>query len=326
MANFGYTLMCEQAGPTQMVDDAIKAEGVGFDFAVISDHYYPWLGEQGHSPYAWSVLGAVAYATQNLELMTMVTCPIRRYHPAVVAQKAATIGVMSQGRFTLGLGAGENLNEHVVGAWPHVRQRHEMLAEALEIIQPLLAGETLSHSGTYYEVPDARLWDRPDDGVPIAVAVSGPGSGELAGEFADAMVAVQPLPALVQHFNSAGGSGKPRYGQLAVCYGPDESDCRKRAFELHRWLGLGWPVLAELPNPVSIARASAFVREEDVASRVPCGPRLDGYVEGVRKFLDAGFTDVALLQIGPEHQGDFLDFSERELLPALASLEGGLPS
>src|SRR5690242_10922926 len=132
--------MCEQTGPAQLVDDAVRAERAGFDFAVISDHYYPWLAEQGHAPYAWSVLGAVAYATQQIELMSFVTCPIRRYHPAVVAQKAATVGLLSGGRFTLGLGAGENLNEHVVGAWPHVTQRHDMLAEAVEIIRPLLDG------------------------------------------------------------------------------------------------------------------------------------------------------------------------------------------
>jgi G6PDH family F420-dependent oxidoreductase len=319
MANFGYTLMCEQAGPTQLVDDAIRAETAGFEFAVISDHYYPWLDEQGHSPYAWSVLGAAAYATQDLELMTMVTCPIRRYHPAVVAQKAATIQLLSEGRFTLGLGAGENLNEHVVGSWPHVRQRHEMLAESLEIIQQLLDGETVHHSGTYFEVPEARLWDRPEGGVPIAVAVSGPESTELAGEYADAMVATQPLPALVRQFSSAGGADKPRYGQVAVCYGPDESDCRKRAYEQFRWFGLGWPVNAELPHPASFAKASSSVREEDVAQSIPCGPNVDAHVEAVQKFVDAGFTHVALVQIGGDYQGEFLDFAERELLPALES-------
>jgi G6PDH family F420-dependent oxidoreductase len=319
MANFGYTLMCEQTGPTQLVDDAIRAESAGFDFEVISDHYYPWLGEQGHSPYAWSVLGAVAYATHSIELMTMVTCPIRRYHPAVVAQKAATVGVMSDGRFTLGLGAGENLNEHVVGTWPHVQQRHDMFAEALEIIKRLLDGETLHHSGTYYEVPEARLWDRPDEGIPLAVAVSGPGSGELAGEFADAMVATQPLPELVSQFVSAGGADKPRYAQVALSYGPDEADCRKRAHENFRWFGLGWPVLAELPNPVSFAHAAASVREEDVAQAIPCGPDLDVHVQAVQKYLDAGFTHVALLQIGSEQQGEFLKFAERELLPALGA-------
>jgi len=319
MANFGYTMMCEQTGPTQLVDDAVRAERAGFDFAVISDHYYPWLEEQGHSPYAWSVLGAAAYATQSLQLMTMVTSPIRRYHPAIVAQKAATIGLMSQGRFTLGLGAGENLNEHVVGSWPHVYERHEMFEEALEIIRSLLDGETLHFNGTYFDVPEARLWDRPDEGVPMAIAASGPESVELAAEY-DALVAVQPEASLVRQFTAAAGEQKPRYGQVAVCYGPDEADCRKRAHELWRWFGLGWPVLSELPGPASFVHAANSVREEDVAASVPCGPSLDVHVEGVKKFLDAGFTHIALVQIGAEHQAEFIDFAERDLLPALRRL------
>jgi G6PDH family F420-dependent oxidoreductase len=320
VASIGYTLMCEQAGPTQLVDDAIRAERTGFDFAVISDHYYPWLEEQGHSPYAWSVLGAVAYATSQVELMSFVTAPIRRYHPAVVAQKAATIGVMSGGRFTLGLGAGENLNEHVVGAWPHVAQRHDMLVEAIDIIRPLLAGETIHHGGEYFEVPEAKLWDLPEDGVPIGIAVSGASSCELAGEYADVMIAVEPKAELGQMFDEAGGAGKPRYGQVMLCYGPDEAQSRKIAYEQFRWSGLGWPVNAELPNPRSFERASASVREEDVAEQIPCGPDVDKHVQAVRKFVEAGFTHIALVQIGAEGQGRFFDFAERELLPALRAL------
>nr|WP_205861387.1 TIGR03557 family F420-dependent LLM class oxidoreductase [Planosporangium flavigriseum] len=312
-------MMCEQAGPTQLVNDGIGAERAGFDFAVISDHYYPWLEEQGHSPYAWSVLGAVAYSTSTIKLMSFVTSPIRRYHPAVVAQRAATIGVMSGGRFTLGLGAGENLNEHVVGAWPHVAQRHDMLVEALDIIRPLLAGETIHHGGEYFEAPEAKLWDLPENGVPIGIAVSGPSSCELAGEFADVMIAVEPRRELCEMFDAAGGTGKPRYGQVAVCYGPDEAQCRKIAYEQFRWFGLSWPVNAELPNPRSFARASDAVREEDVAAGIPCGPNVDKHVAAVRKFLDAGFTHVALVQVGAEGQGQFLEFAERELLPALRS-------
>lgn len=320
MASFGYTLMCEQAGPIQLVEDAVRAERAGFDFAVISDHYYPWLEEQGHAPYAWSVLGAVAYATSRLELMSFVTSPIRRYHPAVVAQKAATVGVMSGGRFTLGLGAGENLNEHVVGAWPHVAQRHDMLVEALDIIRPLLAGETVHHGGEYFEVPEAKLWDLPQAGVPIGVAVSGRSSCEVAGEYADVMIAVEPKRALCEMFDAAGGGGKPRYGQVPVCYGPDEARCRKTAYEQFRWTGLGWPVNAELPNPRSFASATSFVREEDVAELVPCGPDLDRHVQAVRTYLEAGFTHVALIQVGAEGQAAFLDFAERQLLPALRQL------
>jgi G6PDH family F420-dependent oxidoreductase len=320
MTNIGYTLMSEQRGPTHLVEDAVRAEAAGFDFAVCSDHYYPWLREQGHSPYAWAVLGAVAYATQSIELLSFVTCPTRRYHPAVVAQKAATIGVMSQGRFTLGLGAGENLNEHIVGAWPQVAQRHAMLAEALEIIRPLLEGETIHFSGDYFEVPEARLWDRPEEGVPLAIAVSGPDSCQLAGEHADAMIATEPKAALIEAFVAAGGGDRHRYGQVAVSYGPDEAECVRIAHEQFRWFGLGWPVNAELPYPRSFALASASVTPDEVAQKIACGPDLDRHVAAVCEFVDAGFTDVALVQIGGGTQTQFLDFAEKQLLPALQSI------
>jgi G6PDH family F420-dependent oxidoreductase len=311
--------MCEQNGPRDLVDFAVRAERAGFDFAVSSDHYYPWLEAQGHSPYAWAVLGAAAYATDSIGLMSFVTCPIRRYHPAVVAQKAATVGVLSGGRFTLGLGAGENLNEHVVGGWPHVAQRHRMLAEALEIIRPLLDGRTVRHSGEYFEVPEARLWDLPDDGVPIGLAVSGPDSCALAGEYADVMIATEPEPELVRQFEAAGGEGRPRYGQVAVCYGPDEAECRRLAHEQFRWFGLGWPVNAELPHPRSFELASSAVTEEQVGQAISCGPDIGKHVAAVRKFLDAGFTHVALVQIGGSGQAAFLDAAEKDLLPALRS-------
>ncbi len=317
MASLGYTLMGEQSGPTQLVDYAVRAEQVGFDFAVCSDHYYPWLPEQGHSPYAWAVLGAAAYATSSIDLMSFVTCPTRRYHPAVVAQKAATVGVMSQGRFTLGVGAGENLNEHVVGAWPQVAQRHSMLAEALEIIEPLLAGETVHHTGEYFEVPEARLWDVPRDGVPVGVAVSGPESCELAAEYGDAMIATEPKAELVDAFMAAGGAGRPRYGQVALAYGADEAESRHRAREQFRFFGLGWPVNSELPYPRSFTKATDAVTEEVLAQQISCGPDVDKHVAAVNAFVDAGFTHIALVQVGDAAQAEFLDFAEKELLPAL---------
>ncbi|MFC7545878.1 TIGR03557 family F420-dependent LLM class oxidoreductase [Plantactinospora sp. GCM10030261] len=320
MVAVGYTLMTEQAGPKQLVDYAQRAENAGFDLAVMSDHYYPWLKSQGHSPYAWSVLGAVAHATSRMRLMTMVTCPTRRYHPAVVAQKAATLGLLSDGRFTLGLGAGENLNEHVVGAWPHVQQRHEMFEEALQIIRPLLDGETLTYSGDHYEVPEAYLWDRPETPVPLAVAVSGPSSVDLASEYADAMIATEPLANLVDSYDRAGGAGKPRYGQVAICYGPDEDECRKIAHDQFRWFGLGWKVNADLPAPASFEAATAYVREDDVAQNISCGPDTEAHVAAFKKYVDAGFTDVAIVQIGGDHQPRFLDWARDELLPRLREL------
>jgi G6PDH family F420-dependent oxidoreductase len=320
VAEFGYTLLCEQAGPNQLIDDAVHAERAGFDFAVVSDHYNPWLEAQGHAPFAWSVLGAVAHATSRIGLLSFVTCPIRRYHPAIVAQMAATVGVISGGRFTLGIGAGENLNEHVVGGWPHVSQRHDMLIEAMEIIRPMLDGATMHFNGSYFQVPQAKLYDRPDGGVPIAIAASGPASAEIAAEYGDALIAVEPDASLYEQFASGGGRDKPRYGQVAVCWGPDEQDCRKTALEQWRWNALGWPVLAELPEPASFEAASQFLREEDVAGTMPCGPDLAQHVAAVRRFLDAGFSHVALVQVGADRQGEFLDWAERDLLPALRAL------
>jgi G6PDH family F420-dependent oxidoreductase len=319
MITIGYTIMGEQAGPKQLVRDAVRAEQVGFDFLAASDHHAPWLEEQGHSPYTWSVLGAVAQATERIGLMTYVTCPTMRYHPAVVAQKAATVHLLSDGRFTLGLGAGENLNEHVVGdGWPAADVRHEMLEDALAIIRPMLAGETVTHRGKHLSAEAAKLWDCPPDAPDIGVAVSGPASCSLAGQYADVMVAVEPREELGDWFDQAGGVGKPRIGQVAISYDPDEAAARKRAHEQFRWFLGGWDVMAELPGPRHFDAASSSVTEDEVAEQIPCGADVDAVVEAVGEFTDAGFTHVALVQIGAEHQDPFFEWAEAELLPALA--------
>jgi G6PDH family F420-dependent oxidoreductase len=317
----GYTIMGEQSGPKQLVADAIRAEEAGFDFLAASDHHAPWLEEQGHSPYTWSVLGAVAQATERIELMTYVTCPTMRYHPAVVAQKAATVQLLSDGRFTLGVGAGEHLNEHVTGrAWPPLDVRHEMLDEALQIIHAMFAGETVTFRGRHLQAEAARLWDLPATPPPVGVAASGPASGALAARRGDALIAVQPDPELVEGFDAAGGAGKPRIGQAALSYDTDPSAAAKRAHEQFRWFSAGWPVMAELPGPKHFAAASQSVREEDVTKQVPCGDDVDAVVSSVRRFVDAGFTHVALVQIGEDQQAPFFDWAERELLPALRTL------
>ncbi|GAB7042816.1 MULTISPECIES: TIGR03557 family F420-dependent LLM class oxidoreductase [Catenuloplanes] len=314
MVSIGYTLMSEQSGPRELVDYAIRAEAAGFGHLVMSDHYNPWLESQGHSPYAWSVLGAVAHATSRVEMLSYVTCPIRRYHPAVVAQKASTVGVLSEGRFTLGLGSGENLNEHVVGPWPHVQDRHDMFEEALQIIRPLLAGERLTYSGTYFDVPEARIWDRPEAHVPMAIAISGKSSAELAAEYGDAVVAIEPDANLLDSYREAGGAGN-RYGQVPICWGPDEKACRKIVHDQWRWSGLTWKVNAELPEPESFAAATQTVREEDVAEAVSCGPDVEKHVAAIQKFVDAGFSHVAVVQVGGDSQPEFLEWAQKELLP-----------
>ena len=320
MTRIGYTMMCEQSPPDQLVRDVQQAESAGFEFSVISDHYFPWLEAQGHSGYTWSILGAAAQATERIGLMTYVTCPILRYHPAVVAQKASTVQILSGGRFRLGLGAGENLNEHVVGQrWPAVGERHEMLEEAVEIIMRLLEGEHVNHRGTHFDVESAHLYDRHERRPPIGVAVSGRDSCALAGRRADIMIATDPKGELVEMFEAAGGGGKPRVGQLAVSYDPDRGTAVQRAHEQFRWFGLGWKVNTDLPAPSSFEAATQSVRPEDVAAQIPCGSDVEELAEKLRAFVDAGFTEVALVQIGAD-QGPFIRWAEADLLPALRSL------
>jgi G6PDH family F420-dependent oxidoreductase len=314
----GYTLMTEQSGPQDLVSFAVGAEEAGFDFAVSSDHFFPWLDEMGHSPNAWVTLGAVAQATRRLPLMTYVTCPILRYRPAVVAQQAATLQLLSDGRFTLGLGSGENLNEHVIGeGWPPVAERHEMFAEAVQIIKELLAGDgyTTFH-GEYYAVDGGKIWDLPEGGVPIGIAVSGRRSVELAGEFADLMIATEPAAELGQMFDAAGGAGKPRVGQMPISYGTDKAAAVTRAHSLFRWFGLGWKVNADLPGTAGFDAASQFVREEDVAASIPCGDDVEAVIEAAKAYADAGFTQLALVQIGGDQQEPYLEWTKKALLPA----------
>jgi G6PDH family F420-dependent oxidoreductase len=321
MVAIGYTLMGEQSGPKQLVRDAVRAEAVGFDFLAASDHYFPWLDAQGHSPYTWAVLGAVAHATERVELMTYVTCPTMRYHPAVVAQKASTMQLLSDGRFTLGVGAGEHLNEHVTGAsWPPLDVRHDMLDEALDIMRPLLDGDTVTYRGRYLSTENARLWDRSDEPPPIAVAASGPASCALARRHGDALIAVEPNPDLVARFTDGAGRHKPRIGQAALSYDADAAAATKRAAEQFRWFASGWSVMAELPGPKHFEAAARTVRDDDITEQIPCGPDLDAHLDAVREFVDAGFTHVALVQIGGDAQDEFFEWAEATLLPALRQL------
>lgn len=320
---FGYTLMTEQSGPRELVRYAVAAEEAGFDFEVSSDHYSPWVTEQGHAPYAWTVLGAVAQATSRVELMTYVTCPTMRYHPAVVAQKAATLQILAEGRFTLGLGSGENLNEHVVGAgWPAIQDRQEMLREAVDIIRTLHTGELVDYRGEYFQVDSARVWDVPDEGVEIGLAVAGQRAIEAFAPLGDHLIGVQPNPDLVKGWNAVEGAkqigaGARAIGQIPICWDPDRDTAVKKAHEQFRWFGGGWQVNADLPTPAGFAGATRFVRPEDVAESIPCGPDLDAIVESVSAYWKAGFTDIALVQVGDDGQDRFLAEAAGPLLEKL---------
>jgi G6PDH family F420-dependent oxidoreductase len=324
MTRFGYTLMTEQSGPRDLLSYAVAAEEAGFDFELCSDHYSPWLTSQGHAPYAWSVLGAVAQATSRVELATYVTCPIIRYHPAVVEQKAATLQLLSEGRFILGLGSGENLNEHITGeGWPPIAQRQDMLVEAATIIRELQSGDLVTWEGDYFRVDSARVWDAPDGGVPIAIAVSGEKSVAQFAPLADHLVAVEPEPDLIKAWDKEKGSTKTRkIGQVPICWDSDEQRAIKRAHDQFRWFAGGWAVNADLPTPAGFEGASTFVRPEDIAKQIPCGPDLDAAVQAVQSFWEAGFTDVAIVQVGDEGQAEFLDRAAKPLLQKLRRAAG----
>ena len=258
--------MTEQSGPKDLVRYSIAAERLGFDFEVSSDHYFPWLDAQGHAPYAWSLLGAVAQATQTVELMTYVTCPTLRYHPAVVAQKAATLGVLSDGRFQLNVGAGENLNEHVVGErWPAVGERQDMLEEAVEIIRALLTGDRVNYAGEFFQVDSAKVWDLPDEPVQIGAAVSGPDSIERFANLATISWPSSPTPT-----RSGRGTrraprtrrSRARSGRSRSAGTPTRTRAVARAHEQFRWFAGGWKVNADLPTTEAFDAASQFVRPD----------------------------------------------------------------
>jgi G6PDH family F420-dependent oxidoreductase len=315
MLKLGYKLMSEEHGPASLVRNAKRAEDAGFAFVAISDHFSPWLEEQGHAPLAWPVLGALANATRRIGLMTAVTCPIMRYHPAIIAQGAATLGLLSNNRFTLGLGAGERLNEHIVGAgWPGRVERHARLSEATDIIQGLLAGTLTNYRGPVFQARSRSV-----------VRSAGPQATGCHGgwwRFGRAPCGAKGgcpdrdrAPDLVEAFVSAGGSG-PRYAEVALCYAKTEEDARRTAHHYFRWSVAGWPVMAELPDTEGFAAASKHVSPEAVAKSVSCGPSAAHHLEAINRYVQAGYDHIILAQVGPE-QDAFIEFFERDLAPAL---------
>jgi G6PDH family F420-dependent oxidoreductase len=318
MVEFGFKLAAEGYAPDELVQQAVKAEQAGFAFVEISDHFHPWLEAQGHSPFAWSVLGAIAASTERIGLATGVTCPFIRYHPAIVAQAAATLDLLSTGRFTLGVGAGERLNEHVVGrGFPEVTIRHRMLRESIEIIRALWSGEDVSYEGEFLRLEDARLYDVPVDPPQLVVAAGGPEAAALAAELGDGMFGVEPDPKLVEAYRSHGGEGTC-YGELPISWGETGDEALDSAWRTSRWSLLGWKVMSELPSPVNFEAASEYVRPEDVAGRIPVGPEVAPHADAVAAYVDAGFERIVLMNLGPDPDG-FFEFYREELAPELES-------
>jgi G6PDH family F420-dependent oxidoreductase len=315
----GYKLATEAFGPEEIIRQAVRAERAGFDFVEISDHFHPWLDVQGHSPFTWTVLGAIAARTRTIGLATGVTCPTVRYHPAIIAQAAATLAIISGGRFTLGIGAGERLNEHVVGqGFPSVRGRHERLREALEIIRRLWSGGYQSYEGKHLQLEDARVFDLPETPPLIAVAAGGADAAKIAAELGSALFATEPNPEIVEHYRRAGGDG-PLYAEVPLAWASDEKEAVQSALTTSRWAVTGWKVMSELPNPANFDAASRWVDEGDIRRHFAVGTDAGPHVRAVQTYLDAGFDRLVLQNAGPDPDG-FIDFFEGDLAGALRSL------
>jgi len=325
MVNYGYTLSSEEQGPREMGSNAVRAEELGFEFLSISDHFHPWIPEQPHSPFVWSTIGGVAMATERIRLGTGVTCPTFRMHPAIIAQAAATSQVMLEGRFYLGLGTGENLNEHIIGeGWPAYDVRRDMLEEAVQIIRLLWEGGEQSYYGNYFTVENAKIFTMPDEAPPIYVAASGPKSSEFAGEVGDGLIATAPNTDAVQTFDGAGGAGKPKYGQLTLCWASSKEEAVKTALESWPTAALGGELNQELATPTHFKQATQLVREEDIARKIVCGPDPEPVIAKIQEYVDAGFDHIFLHQVGPDQDG-FFKFFQNELqsqLPGQASSSG----
>jgi G6PDH family F420-dependent oxidoreductase len=314
---FGYHLSSEEHPAKDLIGYARRAEEVGFDFAMISDHFHPWTDRQGHAPFVWSVMGAIAQVTERLRLGTGVTCPTIRTHPLIIAQAAATVSTMMPGRFFLGVGTGERLSEHVLGNhWPPSKIRLEMLSEAIDVLRLFWEGKLKIHRGRYFTVESARIYDIPQSPVDIMVSASGSNAAKLAAEKGDGLISIAPNDKLVRTYEEAGGKGKSKFAKIAVCWAEDEETARKTA---HRQ----WPIdslpgrlLPELRLPKDFEAAAELVDEEAVAEKIVCGPDPERHLARIKEFVDAGYDHIYIHQIGTE-QESFFQFYEKEMLPKL---------
>jgi len=312
----GVGLSSEELSPMSIVRTAALAEEVGFRAAWISDHFHPWIDAQGESPFVWSVLGGVARATDRIRVGTGVTCPIMRMHPAVIAQAAATTQCLFDGRFWLGVGTGEALNEHVVGEkWPEASVRLAMLAEACEVIRTLWTGRQVSHHGEYFNVESARLYTLPETSPLIFMSALGRKSAELAGQIGDGLVSTRPSRNLVDWYTASGGRG-PRLAQVKVAWAANVADAEDLAFARWPTAGLEGELSQDLPTPRHFEDAVAALRRSDVVDKIACGPDAGKHLDAIRQFADAGFDEIYVTQIGPDQEG-FLRFYEHEVLPEI---------
>ena len=317
MPELGFAISSEDHEPRELVRQAALAERAGFTFCLISDHYHPWTDAQGHSPFVWSTLGGIAQATERIRVGTGVTCPMIRIHPAIVAQAAATVACLMPGRFFLGVGSGENLNEHILGdRWPLPDERLDMLEEAVRVMRLLWQGGEQTYRGRHYTVDHARVYDLPEKGVDVYVAATAPNAAELAGSIGDGFISTAPEKEYVERFESAGGKGKEKLGMMHCAYDSDAKKGLERATKLWPNLALKGPLGQELATPSDFEEAAAMVDEDDVAETTPSGPDPDPYLKQIEKYADAGFTHVYIHQIG-DNQDEFAEFAAKELMPKL---------
>ena len=322
MTKYGFFLSCEEYTPREICDQAVMAEEAGFDALWISDHYHPWVDAQGESAFVWTVLGAIARET-SLPVTTAVTCPLIRTHPAIIAQAAATTAALAgEGRFVLGVGTGENLNEHILGdRWPPADVRLEMLEEAVGVTRELWTGEWVTHHGRHYTVENARIYSLPDTPPPIYVSGFGPKATELAARIGDGYVSTKPEAELVQTYVDAGGKG-PKQGGMKLCWGPDEEECQKTVHRLWGANSVPGEAAQELPMPGHFEQAGEIVTLDQVAKKYSCGPDTDVHVESFRQYEEAGYDEVYTSQIGGAGR-DFFRWAADELLPRLREGSGG---
>jgi coenzyme F420-dependent glucose-6-phosphate dehydrogenase len=312
----GYSLSGEEHRPLDLVEHAHRAEEVGFPFALISDHFHPWIDRQGQSPFVWSVIGGIAMTTDELELGTGVTCPLLRIHPAIVAHAAATAASLMPGRFFLGIGTGENLNEHILGhRWPPAEMRLDMLEEAVQLMRLLWKGDLTTFRGDHYRVENARVYTLPDEPIRVFVAASGEKAAKLAGQIGDGLISTAPESKVINAYEQAGGEG-PKLGQLTVCWAETEAEARKLALDVWPNAGLKGPLAQELPLPSHFEAAAQMVDDEAISQAVVCGPDSDRHLAAIEAFVSAGFDRVYVHQVGPDQDG-FFRFYEREVLPKM---------
>ena len=312
----GYKLSSEEHGPRDLVRYARQAEDAGFSFALISDHFHPWIDKQGESPFVWGVLGAIAEATEDLKVGTGVTCPTIRIHPAIIAQAAATAEALMPGRFFFGVGSGEHLNEHVLGdRWPEASVRIEMMAEAIEVIRLLWKGGLKSHHGKHYTVENARIYSLPERLPEIIVAAGGPDAAEVAGRLGDGLVSTSPDDEVIKAFKKAGGSG-PLYAEVQVCYADSKETALETAKEYWPNMAMGGQLGQELALPSLYEAVAEHVSNEKLEESGSLGPDPDVHIEGIKKFAEAGYDHLCIHQIGPD-QDAFFEFYRDRVLPKL---------